>query len=229
MTHGSRDALLALLGIGVLMSLTTPSRPLPWPSFESELEAEVPPTEADRYAFLAYLRRWIASESAGNPCATGLPQEGGIFQVYFDKPRKYGASLAELRAGCAGNKLVQLLTPSQRRLQVSSGVAMVREALQLVADELRRLQLSWNAVDRRTLAKLYFGLPAFIYWLRIAAREGNASSWDAFRQWATPSLETADAARVVDERAGLAVGHGAAPFWPLERFFRGAQLVGRGA
>lgn len=223
-----RELAIGLLaGIGVLL---LQPKSVPWPNWLAELAAEVPTGSADRDAFLRYLLRWIAGESGGNPCSQGKSQEAGIFQIDFDNRAKYGTTYAQEREGCEGSRLVQLLSPEQRRRRVAAGVAMVREAIGIAVRVTTGHGLAWPAADLWTLAKLYHNLPVLVRsWLPLAAQRGHASSWDDFASWVR-SVPDVAAAMAIDRQAGYdpAKRQGAAPYWPLGRLLANAERVGRG-
>lgn len=186
----------------------------------------------------AFLARWVAVESNGNPCAIGVwggPWEAGIGQVYFDiNPNQrdatvFGATLNQLRECCyiGSEKMASAPTDAQIHANVVSLVAMARSYMAIAQSKLDGLGLTWPTSEVQCLAKLYHALPTLVTThFSAAAQEGQAGTWDAYRFW-LGSMDK-DGVLAVDQQMGYPSGKGAAPKWPLDRLFANAESTGRG-
>ena len=220
----------------------TPSEPDPntgsepvtginWSTLIEEMRGSVPSD---------YLHRWIYGvpgsgfngESGGNPCSKGVwggPWEAGIGQVYFDRDQRntpqFGVTLDQLRSCCVVDSQSVARTPTgeEMRYQVSSLVAMATKYISLAGSR----NTGWDGEGILCLAKLYHALPVLVTThLTAAIQDGQAGSWDEYRAYL--GSMTRDEVLAIDQRMGYAAGHGAAPYWPLDRLFSNAQLTGRG-
>lgn len=132
---------------------------------------------------------WIKHESGGNPCSTGIAgKEAGIWQLYYPDDERYGSTFAKERAACNGQKQIRPLTPTERALCVTSGVAYLRAAQSSVRAQLAAAGASWgeDTADFWRLVKLRHGLPAWgVSYLRAyRTRTGNPPpSWRVWRDW----------------------------------------------
>lgn len=198
-----------------------------WSALIEEMCGDVP---AD------FLARWIHWESGGNPCSKGMwggPWEAGIGQVYFGvkerNKRNFGATLDELRECCyvGSQKMATAPTDNQKRVNVLSLVAMASEYIGIAKRKTAALGLAWPESDILCLAKLYHALPVLCTThLSVAATDGAADSWDAYRAYA--SGLSRDDVLAWDQVAGYPPGKGAARFYPLDRLFDNAEKTGRG-
>ena len=183
-----------------------------------------------------FLMRWVEKESDGNPCSKGIwggPWEAGIAQVYYDKNQRnasvFGATIDQLRTACELDTQRQIrdLTDAEKALQVSSLVKMADNYLGIARTKLAALGLNWAETDVQCLAKLYHALPVLATsHLSYAAQNGHADYWDDFDNFESSS--TREEIIAIDAAMGYAPGKGAAPFWPIGRFFDNARYVGKG-
>jgi len=135
---------------------------------------------------LNFLLGWLKHESGGNPCALGIPGvEAGMFQTYHPADDRYGASFAELRAGCSGGSIVN---PSaiNRDLQVKSGLNYVRGKRDAARRHLAAVGASWSesSPDFWAMVKQEHALPCVAVELLPLVRRklGRApATWAEFR------------------------------------------------
>lgn len=138
---------------------------------------------------LNFLLGWLKHESGGNPCALGIPGvEAGMFQTYHPADDRYGATYAELRAGCSGGNVVN---PSaiNRDLQVKSGLNYVRGKRAAARKHLAAVGASWNesSPDFWAMVKQEHALPCVAIDLLplVKKKLGRApSGWNEFRSTA---------------------------------------------
>lgn len=140
---------------------------------------------------LAFLLAWITHESAGNPCSVGIPNtEAGIFQTYHPDDDKFGATFAQLRAGCitGTQKAARPLTPDEAARQVKAGIAYINAAVVATNAQLTACGATWpvTSADFWQLVKLRHALPVFgsVYLGAYKASHGKPpASWREFRTW----------------------------------------------
>jgi hypothetical protein len=197
-------------------------------------------SSSDPEGWQEFLLRWIQRESGGNPCSVGSAaqlqrdgwaREAGIGQVYFESARaaSYGALSSQLHPAdaCSLQEQTRPLTSDERAIQVSTLVEMATDYYHRASSKLSSLGLDWSNEDTLALTKSYHALPVIpTSWLAIAHEDGNADSWDAFASWVSGLSH--DEAVTVDQRAGYAAGHGAAPYYPLDRLMSNATWTGKG-
>lgn len=213
---------------------------------DSQPTTSVAPSTGSDWSFLIgdmrgdvnaeFIRRWIARESDGNPCAIGVyggPWEVGIGQVYYDvgefDKSIFGSSARQLRQYCNGSSqaLVRELTDEERRNQMYSLVEMAKQYISIARNRLSAIGAIWSDEDVQCLAKLYHALPILVTnHLSVAAQDGMTDSWDSYRSYL--GTMTRDEVLAVDSRAGYTAGQGAARKYPLDSKFANAQSVGRG-
>lgn len=200
--------------------MPAPSSPQ-WQPYLDELAGDVP---------VDFLLRWIARESAGNPCAVGslgqlqrdgYAREAGIGQLYFETSdqRVFGSTSSELRAYCTpGTQSVSRdLTDEECRAQVVGLVAMATSYGQRARSALAAIGAEWQDEDVWTLAKLYHGLPALPRsFLPAGAAAGMTSDWTTWRAWLLS----------LDSDAVSAIDRGAAPYMPFGRIIQNAEYTG---
>lgn len=167
-----------------------------------------------------FLRRWIARESGGNPCSTGMwngPWEAGLGQIYFtnygDTVR--GVTIEQLRVACSGQRLTRALTEDEKRPHVES---LVSEARDFIARATTSVP-DWSDEDIMCMAKLWHALPAFAACITAAQSAGQSGSWDEFRAW----MESQTQAQIAGINAAAGRFYG-----KLTALFNNAQSVGRG-
>jgi hypothetical protein len=132
---------------------------------------------------------WIRIESDGDMCATGLPTEVGIFQLFFPSDAKYGATLEGLRALCRRSKHqnpadISWLSPSDLDMQVGAGIRKILAARDTVRQVFAKHGVTWaeTSFDFGAAVKQIHATPAVIVELlpKITRRDGAPpSSWDA--------------------------------------------------
>lgn len=178
-----------------------------------------------------FLLTWIQHESGGLPCATGIPnKETGLFQSYHPHDDRHGATFEALRTACEPGKQTAYrpLTDAEQRLQVSTGIALVRACMEVATSTLKAIGAEWSTRDRYCLAKLVHALPAYVYRFPKAYADKHGrppASWAEFRTWvrSLPDTTVIAIARAVRpwasvaqrdrlfgnaERTGDAVSHG---------------------
>jgi len=132
---------------------------------------------------IEFLLHWVAAESGGEPCATGVcldasgaqvacsspaatfNREAGLFQLWFKSPvtTVHGTTSSALRAACAGTSGRQrrALSPNEQAAQVQAGVAMVLAAARVAAAQLTAVGAQWpqDTADFWSFVKLQHALP----------------------------------------------------------------------
>lgn len=90
---------------------------------------------------------WIQVESGGNTCSRGIPGvEAGIYQLFFPDDARFGATFAELAAGCGEGPggTDAPLTDAQKRKQVTSGMAKVADCRAKARAAKERNNITWS-------------------------------------------------------------------------------------
>lgn len=141
-----------------------------------------------------FMLAWLAKESGGSPCATGIPGvEAGIFQTFHPADDRFGATFSQLRAACSGGQLARPLTADEAALHAKVGVNFIRNKVataraHFAAGGMRPSESSidfWNGVKQEHALPCVMGeIP------RVAARLGRPPrSWAEFREqlMATPA------------------------------------------
>jgi hypothetical protein len=174
------------------------------------------------------LLTWIQHESGGRPCATGIAgKETGLFQTYHPADDRHGATFDQLRTACAAGKQIEQrpLTEAERRLQIATGIALVRACLDTATSTLNAIGARWSARDRYCLAKLVHNLPAYVHRFPLVYSVQNKrppSSWAELRAWV----------RSLSDAAVIEMAPAAKPWASIaqrDRLFDLAERVGEAA
>jgi len=172
-----------------------------------------------------FLLTWIQHESGGNPCATGIPnKETGLFQSYHPYDDRHGATFEELRKACDPGKQTahRPLTAAEQRIQVSTGIALVRACMDVATRTLYSIGARWSARDHYCLAKLWHALPAAVYRFPLVyavKHKRPPSSWAELRTWV----------RSLSDEAVIEMAPAVRPWASLaqrDRLFDNAERVG---
>lgn len=180
-------------------------------------------SDLDRAKLLA----WIDEESAGFPQALGAVTEVGIFCIDMQDGGKYGGTTDTLHtnfcASASSQQRVRDLTDDEEQLQVTCGVAMVRDYLSTAQSQLSRSSLSWDDDDTWCLVKLRHALPTIgANILPAAAQNEQAADWGTFRAYCEAmSVETMSS--LVNIPTDTLTSR---KYWPMDRFFVNAERVG---
>ena len=174
------------------------------------------------------LLTWILHESGGNPCSVGMRGiEAGLFQTYHPDNDRFGATFAQLRAPCDGatQQLRRALTATEERIQVSSGVRLVRACWQGANAALAKIGATWSLPDRYCLTKLVHGLPGYVgpfLGAFVAKSHRPPAGWAEFRAWV----------RALSPTAVVRINQAVAPWASIEerdRLFGSAERTGQAA
>lgn len=135
---------------------------------------------------------WIRIESGGDMCATGLPTEVGIFQLYFPGDTKYGATLEGLRDLCARSKKqnpadISWMSEADLDMQVGAGIRKMLGARARVRQVFAQNGVSWpeTSFDFGSAVKQIHATPAVITELvsKITRRDGEPpANWSDLRR-----------------------------------------------
>ncbi len=202
---------------------TSTGRPAKYPPAVERWRSLV--TELANGLNVDFLLTWIQHESGGHPCATGIPgKETGLFQTYHPHDDRHGATFDGLRTACAPGKQTEQrpLTEAEQRLQVATGIALVRACVEVATTALKGVGAQWGVRDRYCLAKLVHALPAYVYRFPKAyadKHERPPRSWAEFRTWV----------RSLPEDAVIAIDKGVRPWASVEqrdRLFDNAERAG---
>ncbi len=133
---------------------------------------------------ISFLLAWLKHESGGNPCSVGIPGvEAGMFQTFHPADDRFGATFAQLRAGCTGSTTTGTINAAA---QVKSGANYVRSKRDAARAHLARVGANWSesSPDFWAMVKQEHALPCVaIDLLPLVARKlGRApASWAEFR------------------------------------------------
>lgn len=175
---------------------------------------------------LERLTAWIEEESRGFPQAHGACTEVGIFQIDLQDGPKYGATMDNIHTNFCSARCeavrVRDLTDDEEQLQVTTGLAMVRDFLQDSQSRLSSIGASWSDDDLWCFVKLHHGLPVLKYMLAPANQAGQAGDWGSFRSWVCglskdECVATGQVSQAVVDNKN---------YWPFDRFFDNAEAVG---
>jgi len=195
------------LGVGAIASAvflllrSRPSQPPGLPSLKASSRTKKFPPLVERWRRAVEQRaqdlpvdailEWIRIESGGDMCATGMPTEVGIFQLYFPGDAAYGATLEGLRDLCARSKRqnpadLSWLTAADLDMQVGAGIRKIRSARQVVRRVFAQNGVRWPeaSFDFGSAVKQIHATPAVISELvpKISRRSGPPSSWADLRR-----------------------------------------------
>jgi hypothetical protein len=134
---------------------------------------------------------WIRIESGGDMCATGAPNEVGIFQLLFPDDAHYGATLEGLRAICQKSKVrhpddISWLSQGELDMEVGAGIRKIRTARDVVRRVFAANGIVWpeTSFDFGSAVKQIHAAPAVILELvpKIVHRDGRPlANWDDLR------------------------------------------------
>jgi hypothetical protein len=128
-----------------------------WRALVTEMAGDIP---------VAVLLRWIKHESGGNPCSTGAFKNGasienGLFQLYSPDNDQW-ATPAQLHGSfCTGQTCIRNLTLQEARVQVASGIALVRNCRERATAQLMQGDVNGDeaGTDFWSLVKMQHNLP----------------------------------------------------------------------
>jgi hypothetical protein len=174
-----------------------------------------------------FLLMWVRYESYGNPCALGVKgHEAGIAQTWHPDDDRFGATYDELRAPCVEDKqeTARPLTGDEKDLQVTSLVAMVKNARDAARAQMARAGVTWpeTSSDFWKLVKLRHALPAWgsDYLVPCARALGHPpATFGEFRTW----IES------LSDDEVIAINKNVRPFAPIaqrRRLFDNAEKTG---
>ena len=126
-------------------SASTPKRPYNVESWRAMI------TVAANGLPVGVLMKWIEVESGGNPCSTGMIQNGssienGIFQLYSPDDDKFGSPAQLHGSFCDGQTqtCIRDLTSAEANAQVNSGIALVNRSVTAARSQLSQAGLTWD-------------------------------------------------------------------------------------
>lgn len=164
---------------------------------------------------------WMAEESSGYPQALGSRYEVGICQIDMQDGGAFGGTVASLHGNfCSGATRVRDLTDDEEILQVTTGAAMMNSYYADAASRLASAGVTWTDDEVWALAKLKHALPALLYGVASAARNGQGDTWQNFRAY-IERMSSDDVAAACNMSTVTA-----ARYYPFSRFFDNAEKVG---
>lgn len=172
---------------------------------------------------------WIAEESSGYPQALGSRYEVGICQIDMQDGGAFGGTVASLHGNfCStsspsarfGAIRIRDLTDDEEILQVTSGAAMMRAYYADAGSRIAGSGVTWTDDEVWALAKLKHALPALLYGVASASRNGQCDTWQAFRAY-VERMSSDDVAAACNMSTVTA-----ARYYPFSRFFDNAERVG---
>jgi hypothetical protein len=137
---------------------------------------------------LEFLLAWMQYESGGNPAALGAITEVGLFQIDMQDGPRFGGDLDTLHrnfAPAASQTATRPLTDAEKRLQVTTGVAMVKAYRDASRTKLAAVGASWTegSSDFWNLVKLHHGLPAIPRDFLPAFKRAKGSAPGSWSEW----------------------------------------------
>lgn len=180
------------------------------------------------------LLEWLRIESGGDMCSKGLPNEVGIWQLWFPDDAKYGATLEGLRALCEESKRrnpadLSWMTEKDLNMQVGSGIRKILAARNTVRRVFSQTGTMWpeTSFDFGSAIKQIHATPAVITELvpKITRRDGSPpASWSDLRR-KVMSFPVAQMGPGLRSLARAPSKHGLAN--RLEDTLRNAEFIGR--